>query len=121
MRTRVVAAALLVATVACRSPVPAPTSPTSSALNIAGAWNGTGSDPQGAERMSWMVAQTGTALSGTADLAPLNAADGTCASCHKFKTGTISGSLSGTSLAMRIVFFTSARQERLRATVDAAS
>jgi hypothetical protein len=89
---------------ACGSSAPAPTSPTASSLNIAGAWNGTGTDPQGAEKMSWMVAQNGSALSGTADLAPLNAADGACASCHKFKTGTISGSLSGTSLAMRIVF-----------------
>jgi len=95
----------LAAVVACGSPAPtAPATPTTAPLNIAGAWNGTGTDPQGAEKMSWMVAQTGSALSGTADLAPLNAADGSCASCHKFKTGTISGSLSGTALSMRIVF-----------------
>jgi len=95
---------LIASALACGSSAPAPTSPAASSLNIAGAWNGTGNDPQGSEKMSWMVAQNGPALSGTADLAPLNAADGTCASCHKFKTGTISGSLSGTSLAMRIVF-----------------
>jgi hypothetical protein len=103
-------AVLLGFAAACSSPAPttptapiAPTTPTAP-LNITGAWNGAGSDPQGSEKMSWMVAQNGSAVSGTADLAPLNAADGSCASCHKFKTGTISGSLSGTSLAMRIVF-----------------
>ena len=41
---------------------------------------------------------------GKADLAPLNAADGSCGSCHKFKTGTVSGLLSGTALTMKLVF-----------------
>ncbi len=107
-RGRGIAAALALAVTACSSPAPttptAPPTSTAAPLNISGAWSGTGSDPQGAEKMSWMVNQTGLALSGTADLAPLNAADGSCGSCHKFKTGTISGSLSGASLAMRIVF-----------------
>ncbi len=54
--------------------------------------------------MSWTLTQNGAAVSGTADLAPLNAADGSCASCHKFKTGTIAGSLSGSQLTMRLTF-----------------
>jgi hypothetical protein len=54
--------------------------------------------------MTWRLAQSGAALSGTADLAPLNAADGSCGSCHKYKTGTISGSLSGAALTLRLVF-----------------
>jgi hypothetical protein len=87
------------------TPTPAAPAPTPAApLGLAGAWNGTGTDPQGAERMSWMLTQTGAAVSGTADLAPLNAADGSCASCHKFKAGTITGTLSGTTLNMTLVF-----------------
>ena len=54
--------------------------------------------------MSWMLAQNGAALSGTADLAPLNAADGSCASCHKFKTGTIDGTVSASGVALKLVF-----------------
>jgi hypothetical protein len=114
---RALAATLVLgSTLACGSSAPAPTAPTApatptapapptgSSLNIAGAWSGTGSDPQGAERMTWMLAQAGSALSGTADLAPLDAADGSCASCHKFKTGTVTGSLSGNALAMTLTF-----------------
>ena len=39
-----------------------------------------------------------------AALAPLNAADGTCASCHKFKAGTVTGTVSGSAIAMKFVF-----------------
>jgi len=88
------------------TPTPAPTSTTPAPPNagLTGAWSGTGTDPQGAERMSWSLTQNGTAVSGSADLAPLNAADGSCASCHKLKAGTISGSVSGSTLTMRLTF-----------------
>jgi hypothetical protein len=102
-------------TIACSGgTTPAPTTPTSptapappptgGTTNVAGAWSGTGSDPQGSEKMSWMLSQSGDAISGTADLAPLNAADGSCASCHKFKAGTVSGTISGSTISMRLVF-----------------
>jgi len=81
---------------------PTPTPPTTAGL--AGAWNGTGSDPQGAEKMTWMLTESGAAISGVADLAPMNAADGSCASCHKFKAGTVSGTVSGSTIAMKLVF-----------------
>jgi hypothetical protein len=84
------------------TPSPAP-SPTPSG-SLTGAWTGTGTDPQGGERMSWMVTQNGDTLSGTADLAPLNAADGSCASCHKLKTGTLQGTVSGAGVALKLVF-----------------
>ncbi|HMF95492.1 MAG TPA: hypothetical protein VKE96_14425 [Vicinamibacterales bacterium] len=85
------------------APTPAPP-PTGGTINVTGAWNGTGSDPQGAEKMSWALSQSGDAVTGTADLAPLNAADGSCASCHKFKAGTVSGTVSGSTVAIRLVF-----------------
>jgi hypothetical protein len=108
-----VAAALVLCSVACGGAssmpaaptppaAPAPTPPAASGL--AGAWNGTGSDPQGPEKMTWMLAESGTSISGTADLAPMNAADGSCASCHKFKAGTVSGTVSGSTISMKLVF-----------------
>jgi hypothetical protein len=81
-----------------------PPTPAGSVTDLSGAWNGTGSDPQGPERMAWTLAQSGNAITGTADLAPLNAADGSCASCHKFKAGTVTGTMSGSTIAMRLVF-----------------
>jgi hypothetical protein len=101
---RLLAAALLLAPAAGCGSSPAAPAPTPTYLTLTGTWNGTGSDPQGDERMTWRLAQDGSALSGTADLAPLNAADGSCGSCHKFKTGTVTGSLSGASLTMKLVF-----------------
>jgi hypothetical protein len=110
---RAVAAALVLCSLACGGAssmpaaptppaAPAPTPPAASGL--AGAWNGTGSDPQGPEKMTWMLAESDTAISGTADLAPMNAADGSCASCHKFKAGTVSGTVSGSTISMKLVF-----------------
>jgi hypothetical protein len=108
------AAAIVTWTIACSgstasaptTPTPTPASPATpaGASSIAGAWRGTGSDPQGSERMSWTLTQSGNTIAGTADLAPLNAADGSCASCHKFKAGAISGTVSGSTVAMRLVF-----------------
>jgi len=111
-RAAAAAAALALGAVACSSGAPAPTAPTiasapappANGAGLAGAWSGTGMDPQGPERMSWTLTSSGDTISGTADLAPLNAADGTCASCHKFKSGTVTGTISGSTIAMKFVF-----------------
>jgi hypothetical protein len=116
-RSRLVAAVLAITalTIACGGgTAPTPTAPTSPATpapppagvvtNVTGAWSGTGSDPQGSERMSWTLSQSGDSITGTADLAPLNAADGSCASCHKFKAGTVTGTIAGSTIRMRLVF-----------------
>jgi hypothetical protein len=108
----VVAAAALAWTIACSGSTPPPVSPATpstpvtpdTSTTLAGKWTGTGSDPQGAEKMTWSLAQTGNAITGTADLSALNAADGSCASCHKAKSGTITGTVSGSTIAMRLVF-----------------
>src|SRR5436305_7300448 len=86
------------------SPAPPPAASPAPTGTLSGAWAGTGADPQGGEKMSWMLAQNGAALSGTADLAPLNAADGSCASCHKFKSGTVDGTVSASGVALKLVF-----------------
>jgi hypothetical protein len=82
--------------------VPPPPSP--SVVNLAGAWNGSGSDVQGPEILNWTLTQTGATLAGAAELRPANPDDGSCASCHKVKSGTISGTMTGAALTMKIVF-----------------
>jgi hypothetical protein len=107
-----IAAAALAWTIACSGSTPPPASPATpttpttpdTSTTLAGAWTGTGSDPQGAEKMTWSLTQTGNAVTGKADLSALNAADGSCASCHKAKSGTLTGTVSGSTIAMRIVF-----------------
>jgi hypothetical protein len=107
-----VAAAVLACTIACSGSTPPPASPATpstsvtpdTSTSLAGAWAGTGSDPQGPEKMTWSLAQTGNAIAGKADLSALNAADGSCASCHKAKSGTITGTIAGSTIAMRLVF-----------------
>ena len=107
-----VAAVALASAVACSGSTPPPASPATpstpatpdTSTTLAGAWTGTGSDPQGAEKMTWSLTQTANAISGKADLSALNAADGSCASCHKAKSGTITGTVSGSAIALRLVF-----------------
>ena len=82
------------------APAPAPNSP----LTIGGTWTGTLSDSQGGATVTWTITQSGSALSGTAVTRPLDPGDGTCASCHKNKTGTLSGTLSGTTMALTMTF-----------------
>jgi hypothetical protein len=101
---------------ACGTPAAAPTptpvvAPAPAAVpvppashDLTGAWSGAGSDVQGDELMTWTVAQTGNTVAGIAQLRPDNVTDGSCASCHKLTSGTFSGTLSGSTLTIAIVF-----------------
>jgi hypothetical protein len=82
----------------------APSAPTTAAINVSGTWSGTGSDSFGPELVSWVLAQSGTSVSGTAEFNAVNPADGSCGSCHKVKKGTFSGTLSGASLSVTMKF-----------------
>jgi len=97
------ALALLLAMTGCSSSPAAPNS-TGSALNLSGSWSGTGTDAQGPEKFRWALAQTGSTLTGTAILDPADTADGSCGSCHKQKTGTVTGTISGTALTLTLDF-----------------
>lgn len=72
-------------------------------VDASGTWNGTGSDVQGAGSFTWQLTQAGNLVSGTAILKNTSN-DGTCASCHKNKAGTFSGTLSGSALTFQIDF-----------------
>ena len=107
MRTAVVAllAALVAASLwACQSKSPTPTTPSSTGINVTGTWSGTGSDSFSPELVTWVIAQSGNAVSGTAELKAVDPSDGTCGSCHKVKKGTFAGTLSGNTLTVSMKF-----------------
>ena len=79
-----------------------PVAPTS--LQLSGTWDGTGSDAQGAEVISWVMTQTGNTVRGTVSTRAVDPADGSCASCHKNKTGTFTGTIVGSSLTLTMFF-----------------
>jgi hypothetical protein len=109
IRAPLVAAALL-CSLACgsatmpASPTSTPAPAASSTANLAGTWAGTGNDAQGAETFRWTITQTGDRISGSAVLDSANRDDGSCGSCHKQKTGTVAGTLSGGALTLTLDF-----------------
>jgi hypothetical protein len=105
-------ALLIVEMSGCGSPAAATaTAPTTTSTpagapagNLSGTWTGTGNDAQGPETFQWTVTQAGTAVTGTAILNSANPTDGTCGSCHKQKSGTLSGTMSGGALTLTLQF-----------------
>jgi hypothetical protein len=102
-----------VMTVACGSQqappaAPSTATPGSSAppelTSLTGTWSGSGADSYSPERVKWVLAQSGSNVTGTAELTPMDPADGSCASCHKLRKGTVSGTLNGATLTLRMNF-----------------
>jgi len=83
-------------------PTPAPSPPATAAF--AGAWTGTAQDSQGQTTVAWTLTQNGSELSGTVVTQAINPDDGSCNSCHRNKRGTVTGTLSGTTLALTMSF-----------------
>ncbi|HEY3162413.1 MAG TPA: hypothetical protein VGJ78_25825 [Vicinamibacterales bacterium] len=84
------------------APAPSPSGPGS--VVVTGTWTGTGSDSFSPELVTWVIAQSGSALSGTAEINAVNPSDGTCGSCHKVKRGTLTGTLSGNTVSISMKF-----------------
>jgi hypothetical protein len=76
---------------------PAPAAPQPAALNLSGAWSGGATDSQGPASVSWTLAQSGANVTGTVRTNALNPDDGSCSSCHRNKSGTVTGTLSVTA------------------------
>ena len=76
----------------------------SRAVSRAGAWNGRSVDSQGATIVTWALVQTGTSVSGTVKTQAVDPTDGSCNSCHRNKTGTLTGTISGTVLTVTMFF-----------------
>lgn len=87
-------------TISCGGPPAAP----SPSVSVAGTWNGTGDDSQGVTIVTWALTQTGTSVSGTVKTQAVDPTDGSCNSCHRNKTGTFSGTISGTTLTLTMFF-----------------
>ena len=82
-----------------------PTAPTSVASAFqSGTWSGTGSDSFSPELVTWAITQSGTTLSGAAQLRAVDPLDGSCGSCHKVKNGTLTGTISGNTLTLSLEF-----------------
>jgi hypothetical protein len=91
------------------SPAPAPpvTPPTPDPGppgSFSGSWAGNASDSQGETTVSWSLTQTGDAVSGTVLTQAVNPNDGSCNSCHRNKSGSVAGTISGSTLALTMVF-----------------
>ncbi len=105
----ILAAAATTFAFGCRASPAAPgavavTPPAARSTDLSGAWSGTGSDNQGDETVSLTITQTGATVSGTAVTRAVNPADGSCASCHKNKVGTLTGTISGTDISLNLSF-----------------
>jgi len=89
----------------CHASPAAPTStPSTPGGALAGEWSGTGSDSQGAEEMTWVLTQRGDTVSGSVSTQSTNPTDGSCASCHKNKSGTLSGTIADSVLRLTMYF-----------------
>ena len=80
-----------------------PSAPSES-VSFAGNWNGTSMDSQGETIVAWTLSQTRNSVSGTVKTQAPNPTDGSCNSCHRNKSGTVSGTISGPTLTLTMFF-----------------
>ena len=64
---------------------------------------GSGTGGKGTTIVTWRVTQTGATVSGTVTTQSTDQ-PGTCASCHRSRTGVVSGTISGTALNWTATF-----------------
>ncbi len=99
--------ALAATTSGCDNAVIAPGPPapnTPNQVTPSGTWGGTETDRLGPAFLTWTLNRVGDSVSGTVFMRPMNPTDGSCGSCHKSKDGTLSGTVSGTNLALTLSF-----------------
>jgi hypothetical protein len=114
VRPLILVATLTFLVVACGSskmptaPTATPTVPTAPSqprtLDLGGTWSGTSVDSQGITVVDWTVTQSGTELSGTVKTNAPHPTDGSCNACHRNKSGTFTGTISGSTLTMTMKF-----------------
>jgi hypothetical protein len=93
------AAAVTLLAVACGSPTMPSTTP-----SVAGAWSGSSVDSQGTTVVTWTLAQAGTQVMGTVQTRAPDPTDGSCNACHRNKSGTFTGTITGQFLTMNLQF-----------------
>jgi hypothetical protein len=82
---------------------PAP-QPTPQPASLSGAWTGTSVDAQGTTVVNWTITQTGSTVAGTVTTNAPNPTDGSCNACHRNKSGTFTGTISGDTLTINLFF-----------------
>jgi hypothetical protein len=85
-------------------PVVDPLPGSAASFAFTGTWSGTATDSQGTTTVTWTLAQTGDTISGTVKTQAVDPADGSCNSCHRNKSGTVSGTISGRTASLRMFF-----------------
>lgn len=91
-------------TIAPSPTTPAPAPAPGGSGSLVGTWSGTGSDSFSPELVTLTIAQSGSDLSGTAELKAVDPADGSCGSCHKVKQGTLTGTVAGAVVSLALNF-----------------
>ena len=96
----------------CADPVTVPSNTDSiaDAVDVSGTWTGTESDRLGPALLTWNLTQTGALVSGTVLMRPVDPYDGSCASCHKFKDGVFTGTMTGNTLKI-VMYFAAGGQD----------
>ena len=85
-------------------PAAPPPSPAPAALDLSGRWSGTANDSQGPATVAWQLVQTGANVTGTAKTNAVDPNDGACSSCHRNKSGSVTGTLNGSTLTLTLFF-----------------
>jgi len=86
------------------SSAPTPVTPAAASPDLSGAWSGSANDSQGPTTVTWVLSQSGANVTGTVRTNAVNPDDGSCSSCHRNKSGTVTGTLNGSSLTLTMLF-----------------
>jgi hypothetical protein len=79
-------------------------------INLTGTWHGTATDfwvdrsIADGMTVTWVLTHTGSTVSGTVTSRNLIPNDGSCSSCHRVKSGTVTGTVSGATLTLTMSF-----------------
>jgi len=79
-------------------------------VDLSGIWSGTASDfwvrlaRLDGMTVNWNVTQTGGVIAGTVTSGALVPGDGSCSSCHRAKSGSLSGTVTGAALNLTMTF-----------------
>ena len=85
-------------------PTPTPTPGPSPQTGFGGAWSGTSDDSQGKVNIAWSLTESGGTVSGSVTTQAVDPNDGSCNSCHRNKSGAVSGTTSGSTLSLTMFF-----------------
>jgi hypothetical protein len=82
----------------------APSTVPGPASTLTGSWTGTANDSQGSTTVTWTLTQTGSDATGTVKTNAVNPDDGSCNSCHRNKSGTFIGTVTGSAMTLKMAF-----------------